>query len=233
MALIFSYVKLPTSLCRFISRLAAGEYVDREFSFYFLTPRLIAVIVFTVMIICCYASTQAGMYACRDRSGKINYTNVRNSPSCKPLILKKTNRSGVQSGSRKISPSQYDRDIKRIAGRYKIDPPLIKAIIHTESGFDHRAVSRRGAQGLMQLMPETARELRVPNPFNPRDNIEGGTKYFRQMLDSFDNNLILSLAAYNAGPGLVRRTGGVPKIPETRRYVNKVLNRYKLYKARW
>ena len=83
----------------------------------------------------------------------------------------------------------------------------------------------------MQLMPGTARELRVSNPFNAKENIDGGTRYFRKMLDSFDGNLVLSLAAYNAGPGLVARTGGVPKIKETRRYINKVLKRYKVYKA--
>lgn len=194
------------------------------------------------LVVCLLASSlllwnqeaSAGMYACRDRSGKINYTNVRNSASCSPLHLKKSKKARTYSPrSINRSSTRYDRHIKRIAGRYKVDPPLIKAIIYAESGFDHKAISRRGAQGLMQLMPETAREMRVANPFNPRDNIEGGTRYFRKMLDSFNNNLILSLAAYNAGPGLVKRTGGVPRIPETRKYVNKVLKQYKLYKARW
>ena len=85
----------------------------------------------------------------------------------------------------------------------------------------------------MQLMPATARELRVSNPFNPRENIDGGTRYFRKLMDSFNGDLILSLAAYNAGPGQVMRAGGVPKIAETRRYVHKVLKRYKQYKAVW
>jgi soluble lytic murein transglycosylase-like protein len=84
----------------------------------------------------------------------------------------------------------------------------------------------------MQLMPETARELQVDDPFDPKDNIEGGVRYFKQILELFEGNLLLSLAAYNAGPGLVRRTGGVPRIPETRRYVNKVLKRYKYYRAK-
>lgn len=79
-------------------------------------------------------------------------------------------------------------------------------------------------------MPATARELRVADPFNPRQNIDGGIRYFRQLLDGFNGNLILSLAAYNAGPGLVKRTGGVPRISETRLYINKVLKRYKVYK---
>jgi soluble lytic murein transglycosylase-like protein len=124
----------------------------------------------------------------------------------------------------------YDLEIRRVGQRYQVDPPLIKAVIQAESDFDSRAVSSRGAQGLMQLMPETARELRVDNPFNPRENIDGGTRYLRQMLDNFKGDLTLSLAAYNAGPGLVSRTGGVPQIPETVQYVNKVLKQYKEYK---
>jgi len=114
---------------------------------------------------------------------------------------------------------------------YNIDPHLIKAVIRTESGFNHRAISRKGAQGLMQLMPGTAEDLRVDNPFNPGENIDGGVRYLRSLLDTFDGNLILSLAAYNAGPGLVKRTGGVPRIPETIDYVRKVLFNYRMYKA--
>ncbi len=174
----------------------------------------------------------AGMFVCRDKSGSVNFTNVRNSSTCKPLTMKK-GRRGLSAPTRIATPGNYDRDIRRIANRYNVDPPLIKAIIHAESGFNHKAVSKRGAQGLMQLMPATARELRVSNPFNPRENIDGGTRYFRKMLNSFNGNLILSLAAYNAGPGLVKRTGGVPRIPETRRYVHKVLKQYKVYKSTW
>jgi soluble lytic murein transglycosylase-like protein len=175
------------------------------------------------------------MYICREKSGSFNFTNVRNSPSCKPYRAKSSSRKkwGWVKPAKNINQGRYDREIGSIGRRYNVDPPLIKAIIHTESAFNHRAISRSGAQGLMQLMPATARELRVKNPFNPRENIDGGTRYFRKMLDSFNGNLILSLAAYNAGPGLVKRYGGVPRIPETRKYVNKVLKRYKVYKATW
>jgi soluble lytic murein transglycosylase-like protein len=85
----------------------------------------------------------------------------------------------------------------------------------------------------MQLMPGTARDLQVSDPFNPQENIDGGTRYFRSLLDSFNEDLVLSLAAYNAGPGLVSRAGGVPKIPETLNYIEMVLKRYKVYKATW
>jgi soluble lytic murein transglycosylase-like protein len=103
---------------------------------------------------------------------------------------------------------------------------LIKAIIKAESGFDRYAVSSRGAQGLMQLMPATAKELKVFDPFNPEQNIDGGVRYLRSLLKMFNGNLVLSLAAYNAGPTLVKKTGGVPRINETRRYIKKVLAYY-------
>lgn len=178
-------------------------------------------------------TSQASMYLCRDKSGAVNFTNAPVVSNCQEYALEKTGRihamvSEVVGGA--TDSASYDQEIRRIGRRYQVDPPLIKAIIQTESDFDHRAVSRRGAQGLMQLMPETARDLQVGNPFNPRENIDGGTRYLRWLLDSFNNDLILSLAAYNAGPGLVSRTGGVPKITETREYVNKVLKRYKAYK---
>ena len=186
---------------------------------------------------------RAEMYLCTDSFGTTNFTNVPNSSDCKAVELKKdinlanlpsrNSRSYDSYGSDSSDSSRYDREIIRIGRLYNVDPPLIKAIIHTESAFDNEAVSHCGAQGLMQLMPGTANDLQVDNPFNALENIEGGTRYFRSLLDSFDEDLILSLAAYNAGPGRVSRTGGVPLIPETVQYINKVLKRYKVYKATW
>ncbi len=185
-------------------------------------------------------SLQAEMYICSDQFGAMNFTNVPNGSDCKQVNLKKKNGSLAGLTAHRVvrrysgrASTRYDREIYRIGRRYNVDPPLIKAIIHTESAFDNRAVSRCGAQGLMQLMPETAEELQVANPFNPHENIDGGTRYFRYLLDNFNEDLILSLAAYNAGPGLVSRTGGVPRIPETLQYINRVLKRYKVYKASW
>ena len=180
---------------------------------------------------------QAEMYLCHDASGATNFTNVPNGSDCQPIELKKdVNWANLPTRScdyRGTDSARYDQDIQRIGRLYNVDPPLIKAIIHAESYFDKEAVSRCGAQGLMQLMPNTAMELQVANPFNPLENIEGGTRYFRSLLDNFNEDLILSLAAYNAGPGLVTRTGGVPRIPETLHYINKVLKQYKVYKASW
>ncbi len=116
------------------------------------------------------------------------------------------------------------------AARYDVDHALIKAIIHVESGFDHRAVSNKGAQGLMQLMPQTSQQLHILNPFDPQQNIDGGTRYLRRMLDNFRGNLPLSLAAYNAGPELVQKTGTIPPIPLIEQYVHKVLQMYRHYK---
>jgi soluble lytic murein transglycosylase-like protein len=107
---------------------------------------------------------------------------------------------------------------------------LIKAIIKAESNFNPTAISPKGAQGLMQLMPATARDLQVADPFDPQANITGGTKYLRSLLESFGWDIELSLAAYNAGPGNVKKT--VPNIPETREYVAKVLGNYQSYQMK-
>lgn len=194
--------------------------------------RLLVPGVFLLLVFVGAGIAPASMYVCRDKSGSVSYTNVPASGNCSTLGAMNSGRKqkAVYRGG---DSSRFDPEIRRIGRRYDIDPSLIKAIIHTESAFDHRAVSTQGAQGLMQLMPATARELRVSNPFNPRENIDGGTRYFRKLMNSFNGDLILSLAAYNAGPGLVMRTGGVPRIVETRRYVHKVLKRYKQYKAVW
>lgn len=117
--------------------------------------------------------------------------------------------------------------IERAAGRHNLDPALIGAVIACESGDNPYAVSRRGAKGLMQLMDETAREYGVYNPFNPQQNINGGTTYLRDLLDRYNGDLRLAIAAYNAGPTAVDTYGGIPPYPETEDYVDKVLTEYK------
>ncbi|MBA3979301.1 MAG: lytic transglycosylase domain-containing protein [Alcanivorax sp.] len=115
----------------------------------------------------------------------------------------------------------YDPEIRHAARLYGIDPGLIKAVIHAESLFDRHAVSRVGAQGLMQLMPRTAAFLEVDNAFDPRQNIAGGARFLNYLMERFDD-LELVLAAYNAGEGNVRRHGGVPPFPETQGYIQRV-----------
>jgi soluble lytic murein transglycosylase-like protein len=122
-------------------------------------------------------------------------------------------------------PSAYDRLIHEACGRHRVDPALVKAVIHAESLFDRFAVSNKGALGLMQLMPGTAQRFGVEDIYNPRENIEGGVRYLRFLTDRYGkHNMYLVLAAYNAGENAVARFGGIPPYPETRDYVRKVLS---------
>jgi len=118
----------------------------------------------------------------------------------------------------------------KAANKHKIDPAIIMAIIMAESGYNPRAVSKKGAKGLMQLMPRTAKALGVKNPFNPSDNINAGVKYFKKNLNTFNGNVKLALAAYNAGSRNVKKYGGIPPFRATKIYVKKVLKYYLLYK---
>lgn len=124
------------------------------------------------------------------------------------------------------APEGIQRLVKQTANRFKIDPRLVDAVIQTESGYDSHAVSSKGALGLMQLIPATAERFGVENPFDPGQNIKGGVRYLRYLLDLFNGNVRLSLAAYNAGEHSVLREGGIPRFPETVDYVRKVTALY-------
>jgi soluble lytic murein transglycosylase-like protein len=133
--------------------------------------------------------------------------------------------------STSVNPAEYDQIISSCASKYGVSPSLIKAVIHAESGYNPNAVSRKGASGLMQLMPGTARSLKVSNSFDPQDNVEGGVKYLRFLLDTFRGDVSLAVAAYNAGLNKVARYGGIPPYNETRTYVNRVLSYMQSYQA--
>lgn len=122
--------------------------------------------------------------------------------------------------------ASYESIVRDHADRQQLDPKLVHAVIRAESAYDPRAVSSKGAMGLMQLMPETARELEVDDAFDPESNIAAGTRYLRRMLDQFEGQLELALAGYNAGPEAVRRFGGIPPFAETRRYIERILREY-------
>jgi soluble lytic murein transglycosylase-like protein len=123
-----------------------------------------------------------------------------------------------------IPPSRvYDSLIREAATLYRVSPTLIRSVMQVESAFDPLAISSAGAMGLMQLMPEIATAFEIEDPFDTRDNIMGGTRLLRELLDSHHNNVPLVLAAYNAGPAAVARYGGIPPFPETRGYVKKIV----------
>jgi soluble lytic murein transglycosylase-like protein len=127
---------------------------------------------------------------------------------------------------------QYDNLILTTSERHNIDPALVKAIILAESSIDTDAVSKNGAQGLMQLMPETAKSLGVKNSTHPEQNIEAGTKYLKCLIDDYNGNIKIALAAYNAGAGTVKRYNGIPPYEGTRSFIKKVLAYYNIYKVK-
>jgi Transglycosylase SLT domain len=129
------------------------------------------------------------------------------------------------------SPATLDQAIANGSKRYRLDPDLVSSVIRFESNFNAHAVSKKGAQGLMQLMPETASNLGVKNPFDPQSNVDGGTRYLRELIERYNFDLVKALAAYNAGPQRVEQYGGVPPYRETRAYVARIVrdfNRKKL-----
>ena len=123
-------------------------------------------------------------------------------------------------------PAGINQLVEQTANRLQMDPGLIRAIVRVESGYNPNAVSSKGAMGLMQLIPATAQRFGVANPFDPKQNIEGGVNYLKHLLDLFGGDLNLSLAAYNAGEHTVQRSGGIPSIPETQNYVRRVTSIY-------
>ena len=124
------------------------------------------------------------------------------------------------------SPGDIDSAIEAAAARHNVDPNLVRAVVKVESNFNPNAVSRKGAMVLMQLMPSTARQLKVRNPFDPEQNVDAGVRHLKQLLESYDGDIKLTLAAYNAGAGAVARSSGVPAYAETQNYVRRITNLY-------
>lgn len=192
--------------------------------------------IFAVLMAVLFLTVPAAMaevYMLRDSRGVIFFTDHLPENKLNFTVLKKYDFQGQRSGARSrgyygsssgrlIFPSSYDSIIASAAARYNLDIRLIKSVIKVESGFNPYAVSRKGARGLMQLMPQTARDMNVSNAFDPADNINGGARYLRLMLNEFGGNQRLALAAYNAGPDAVKKFRGVPPYQETIDYVNRV-----------
>ncbi len=128
--------------------------------------------------------------------------------------------------NRAFTQEDIDAAIAQAAARHNVDPSLVRSVVKVESDFNPNAVSRKGAMGLMQLMPSTARSLNVSNPFDPQQNVDAGVRHLRALLDNYRGNVSLSLAAYNAGTGAVSRSAGVPRFRETQNYVRRITNLY-------
>lgn len=174
------------------------------------------------------SSTTAEIYQYVGRDGSISLTNVPSDSRYRKIeIESKSNRFHDILSERELEPV-----IRRYSSQHQLHPALIRAVIKAESNFDPRAVSRAGAIGLMQLMPQTALRLDVRDMYDPDDNVGGGTKYLRQLLDRFHGNLPLALAAYNAGEHAVDHYQALPPYEETRRYVRKVLGYYRTFLVR-
>lgn len=171
-------------------------------------------------------SVQAEIYQYIDAKGTISLTNVPSDARYRRVDIYPNRLHPIMS-ERELEPV-----ISRFSRQHRLHPALIRAVIKAESDFNPMAVSRAGAVGLMQLMPQTAVRLDVRDLYDPEDNVGGGTKYLRQLLDRFRGNLPLALAAYNAGEHVVDRYRSLPPIDETRQYVRKVLRYYRTFLTR-
>jgi hypothetical protein len=170
-------------------------------------------------------ATAGSTYSRIDDEGVTHLTNAPTDPRFRRLPGLSGTANGWLAVPQSARGTRWGQEIQEISGRYGVDPALVHAVIGAESAFNPWAISRKGAQGLMQLMPRTASALGVRDSFNPRDNIEGGVRHLGYLLDRYSGNVSLALAAYNAGAGAVDYYGGIPPFPETQQYVQKILQR--------
>ena len=194
-----------------------------------------------ILVLICLTSqniTADKTYVYEEIDGTVWYTNVapkaQDTARFQLLAIKgrpPATRSckGMTQTRLRLRARDIESTIARIASEFKVDAKLVKAVVRNESCFDSMAISRAGAQGLMQLMPPTAKELGVLDPFNTEQNLRGGVQYLKMLIDRYDNNIALALAAYNAGPGAVAKYDGVPPYRETERYIERVMKTYREY----
>jgi len=169
----------------------------------------------------------AHIYKYIDAEGVVHFTNT---PATEGFILYMREKKTWRKKSGRPVPKVYDPIIRKAGQTYGVEAALIKAVIKAESDFNPRAVSKMGARGLMQIMPENERALNISNPFDPSQNIMGGTRYLSRLLTRYDRKLELALAAYNAGPTAVDRYQRIPPFKETQDYVEKVIALFEIYK---
>ncbi len=183
-----------------------------------------------VIVLAAFTPSHADFYAYTDSSGKMHVTNTPKTPGYR-MIMRETVVRARWEG-RGPERARLDRIIRKKARKYGVDPALVAALIKAESDFDLGARSGRGARGLMQLMPATAREMGVSDVTDPEENIDGGVRYLSHLLRLFGRDTGLAVAAYNAGEEAVKRYGAVPPFEETRKYVRKVLRYYNDFRGK-
>lgn len=192
-----------------------------------------------IAVLLAHSAVLADFYKYVDNDGVVHITNVPVS-SKYTWMMREKRQSGPAMGGASTAEGlwraggvvSFDNLIYVISRRHGVDPPLVKAIVKAESDFDSSAVSRAGAKGLMQLMPETARSLGVKDVYDPEENVDGGTRYLSRLLDIFDGEVEMAVAAYNAGETAVLKYGAIPPYSETQQYVKKVLYYYDYYSGR-
>ena len=186
-----------------------------------LTNRVLAVAVGAVIALWA-GEAEADSYRLVDDNGVVHLTNAPTDPRYRGMPIV----SGTSTGWLRMTETshhQFAADIREISLRHGADPRLVESVIRAESAFNPTAVSRTGARGLMQLMPQTAAMLGVRDSFNPRENIEGGVRHLRYLLDRYPGNIPLAVAAYNAGEGAVDSHRGIPPYAETQQYVQRIM----------
>lgn len=194
-----------------------------------LTGRLVhpaACIVGLLFSILWFGESKGDIYVRKDAQGVLHFTNVPARSGYRAIIRERSKESFSPAP---LLPTGFEAMIRSTSERYGVDPNLVEAVMKVESDFNSSARSQKGAQGLMQLMPETARLHNVSNPYDPYENLEGGVRHLKLLLDRFRGDLQLSLAAYNAGIKAVERHGGIPPFPETKEYIRRVLEYFERY----
>ena len=197
----------------FLGSTQSGTYVLRK--------AVTAFVIFFLLFIS--SNTFADFYRYKDEDGKWHFTNVRSDIRYKFYM-----KEAIENPDAFIK--KYDSIISQASEKFDLEPSLVKAVIKAESGFDHKAVSSKGARGLMQLMPDTADEMAVDDPYDPTQNIFGGTKYLSKLMERYNKKLEHVLAAYNAGPEKVDQYKGVPPYKETKTFIKRVLGYYEEFK---
>jgi len=187
---------------------------------------IIEIFIAAVLIVIMIDSGHADIYKYIDSNGILHFTNTPTSSNYRLYIKERPPATSLNA----YSTSKYDPIITAASKQHGVSVPLLKAIIKVESDYNPRAISKKGAKGLMQIMPGTLKALSINNGFDPQENIMGGAQYFKQLFNRYKGKLPLALAAYNAGPGVVDRFRSIPPIRETEEYVQKVIKYYYLFK---